>query len=131
MTPQAKQELTKKLRADFDTPIFQFTGKPDESIPFTFKYTGDIPIHSIQPGCGCTEAILDKKTNTITGHLKLDPLKNYGVQPGQVSTFISKNISVYFVDAQEWFIVNEKGNRVNNPNKVHVALSVQGNVMFN
>lgn len=123
-----KQELSKKLREEFVAPVFQFSGKPEEKIPFSFEYKGDSEISCIAPGCGCTEAILDTKTNTISGHLKLDPKDRYVSRPGQESTFITKNISVYFKDDEDWFTVNDKGNRVNNLNKVHVSLSIQGNV---
>lgn len=128
MTPQERQQKSLALREGFSSTVFQFEGEPGGKIPFSFEYTGDSKIHCVVPGCGCTKVSV--KDNIVSGHLDLDPIEKLRFGANQKSIFTSKNISVYFEDGQDFFDVTAEKIRVNNPNKIHVNLSIQGNIIL-
>lgn len=126
---QARQVKLTELMGQFKPARYNFVGKPEEVINFSFTYEGETPIQAVEPGCsGCTK--LSCKDNVITGTLTLDPKERYtpsGATNGESSP-VNKVIQVWFEDGEDWYVVNEDLQRFPNPKKISVPLYLSGQV---
>lgn len=127
MTPKERQDLMIARRNSFTPVTHNFIGRPDDKIEFKFTYMGDEVLEAVEPDCtGCTVARLNKEEKTITGILHLN--ETYTPVTGQPSKPLTKHIKVWFEDGEDWYIIDEQGNRKANPDKVHATLYLQGQV---
>lgn len=125
-----------QLRKSFDKLKVEFNTGLKTRIPFEFNYSGDLPIHSIELGCGCTHGELIDGAK-IKGYLQIydkDYYKPSPVDPTNPDSplnpivKVEKTITVFFDDGQPWFVINDKKHRNANPEKLKIVLRISGYV---
>lgn len=74
------QEKLQRVTEGFDTTMYAMGSvKPEEVVNFSFEYTGDIPIESVQAGCSCTNLMvetLEGGTQVISGTYRAPSREN-------------------------------------------------------
>ncbi len=89
---------------------------PSSSTPFSFDYSGTVPIWGVTAACGCTNVRVED--GSIIGTY------NAGTSPGT----INKSITVFFDDGQDMYTRDERKNATMNPNKLKILLTVIGEI---
>lgn len=103
------------MRNSFDSIVTNLGKvKVNSNTPFSFKYIGTVPIHSISPSCGCTSVGVEE--GAVVGTF------NASSNPG----VIDKKITVYFDDGEDMHIISDKKVSTLNPKKAKLTLSIVG-----
>lgn len=128
MTSKERQDRLIELRNKFTPITYNFVGKPFDDISYQFTYVrgeGDPGLLTCEPQCGpCTTVRIEG--DKLLGVLTLN--EEYKASHGQTSLQVTKHIKVWFDDGEDWYIIDDNGNRLANPDKIQVPLYLQGQV---